>query len=72
MSKKLSARNRIKCKIEKINKTDLLGEVQLISIEDSVMTAVITRDALEKFNIKKGDSIKVVTKPIVVMIENIE
>lgn len=72
MSKKLSARNRIKCKIDKINKTDLLGEIQLISMEESIITAVITRDALEKYNIKKSDNIKVITKPTVVMIENDE
>ena len=72
MTEKLSARNRIKCKIDKINKTDLLGEIQLISFEDSIITAVITRDALDKFDIKKGDDIKVITQPTVVMIENLE
>jgi len=36
------------------------------------MTAVITRDALEKFDIKIGDEIKVISKPSVVMIENLE
>jgi len=36
------------------------------------MTAVITRDALEKFGIKVGDEIKVISKPSVVMIENIK
>ncbi|NHI92494.1 MAG: hypothetical protein EAX96_08315 [Candidatus Lokiarchaeota archaeon] len=72
MSEKLSARNRIKCKIEGINKTDLLGEIHLISEEEAIMTAVITRDALEKFNIKKDDDIKVISRPIVVMIENLD
>ncbi len=72
MSKKLSARNRIKSKIININTTELLGEIELISIEKCVVTAVITRDALEKFKIKIGDEITVISKPSVVMIENLE
>ncbi|MHA1784825.1 MAG: TOBE domain-containing protein [Candidatus Helarchaeota archaeon] len=72
MSEKLSARNRIKCKITNVDKSDLLGKIQLSTLENSIVTVVITKDALEKFNITIGDEIKVICKPTVVMIENIK
>ncbi|MHA1799032.1 MAG: TOBE domain-containing protein [Candidatus Helarchaeota archaeon] len=72
MSEKFSARNRIKCKITNVDKSDLLGKIQLSTLENSIVTVVITKDALEKFNITIGDEIKVICKPTVVMIENIK
>ena len=66
---KLSARNKFKTIIKKINDQDLISTLELSLNEPAIVTAVITKDAAEEMDIKVGDSIKVVVKPTEIFIQ---
>jgi molybdopterin-binding protein len=63
----LSARNRLKGKIEEIQLGDVLVHVTL-RMSDGVIESVITRRSAEEMNLKKGDSVTAVVKATEVMI----
>lgn len=67
---KISARNNIPSKIRKLNDLGLIFVVRMVSIEPTVVTAVITKEAADQMKIEKNDTVKVVVKPTEVMIKN--
>jgi len=65
---KISARNRLKGKVVSVNKA---GVMELVKIEVSapaVVTALISREAVENLKIKVGDEVEAVVKSTEVMI----
>ncbi len=64
---KISARNQMKGKIIEIEKEGLIAKVK-ISVEPSTITAVITKEAADALDIKKGDRVMAVVKATEVMI----
>jgi len=65
---KLSARNRLKGVVRGVEKGDVIAKVKVEISAPVVVTALISREAVEDLNIKKGDSVEAVIKATEVMI----
>lgn len=64
---KLSARNKLPGKVLEVEKGGLVSKIT-IEIEPSVLTSVVTEEAVEKLDIKPGDRIYAVIKSTEVMV----
>ena len=69
---KISARNLIPGKIVELEDKGLIFKIKVESDESAIITAVITREAIDQLKIEKDDTVNVVVKPTEVMIKNIE
>ena len=67
---KLSARNKLPGKVVDIEKSGLVSKLT-IEIEPSILTSVVTEEAVEKLNIKPGDRIYAVIKSTEVMVAKV-
>jgi molybdate transport system regulatory protein len=67
VSLKLSARNQLPGKVLEVEKGELVCKIK-IKIEPSIITSVITEEAVEKLDIKPGDRIYAVIKSTEVMV----
>jgi molybdate transport system regulatory protein len=67
LSFKLSARNQLPGKVLEVEKSGLVCKIT-IEIEPSTITSVVTREAVEKLDIKPGDRIYAVIKSTEVMV----
>jgi len=65
---KISARNRLKGKVTAVEKDALTAKVRVEVKVPAVVTALITREAVEDLNIKVGDEVEAVVKATEVMI----
>jgi len=65
---KISARNRLKGVVKGVEKGDVIAKVRLEVKVPAVITALISREAVEDLNIKVGDSVEAVIKATEVMI----
>ncbi len=65
----LSARNRIKGKIVKIERDGLMGKVRVRIEEPFTITVVVTAEAIEELEIKPGDVIEAVVMATEVIIK---
>lgn len=63
----LSGRNRLRGFVEEVRSDGLLGQVRL-RIGDQTLTAVITRDAIQELNLRRGDEAMAIIKSTEVMI----
>jgi len=68
---KISARNKIKSIIEKIENQGLISKIDLRTLEPSKITIIITKKSAEEMKLKPGDSINVIIKPTEIIIKNI-
>ena len=64
---KITARNQIPGRVVAVESGDVISKVK-ISIEPNVVTSVITSEAVEKLDIKKGDTVYAIIKSTEVMI----
>ncbi len=64
---KISARNKVKAKIEEIEGINVISLVKLRA-KPFTITAVITREAAEELRLKEGDEVRVIFKATEVMI----
>ncbi|MHA1268529.1 MAG: TOBE domain-containing protein [Candidatus Helarchaeota archaeon] len=69
---KISARNKIQSVIKKITIKGLISELELETLEPSIITVVITKDAVSDLNLKENDYISVFIKPTEVIIKEID
>ena len=67
MSLKISARNQLPGKVVAVEESGVISKVKIM-IEPQVVTSVITREAVEKLGIKKGDDVYAIIKSTEVMI----
>lgn len=67
ISFKLSARNKLPGKVINIEKNGVVSKLT-IEIEPSVLTSVVTKEAVEELDIKPGDRIYAVIKSTEVMV----
>lgn len=67
MSDKLSARNKLKGKIEDIELGPIGAKIK-IEIEPGTMTAFITREAAEDLDLKEGEEAEAIIKATEVII----
>jgi len=65
---RLSARNIIKGKVEKIEKGDVTAVVKVKIEVPATITSVITRESIEDLDLKDGEEVVVVIKSTEVMI----
>jgi len=65
---KISARNRLKGKVLAVEKDKITGKVKIEVKAPAVITAVITREAIEELDIKVGDEVEAIVKSTEVMI----
>jgi molybdopterin-binding protein len=63
----LSGRNRLRGFVEEIRVDGLLGQVRL-RIGDQLLTAVVTRDALDELKLRRGDEALAIVKSTEVMV----
>ena len=64
---KLSARNQLQGKVLDIEKNGILAKVK-IQIEPTIVTSVITKDAVEELGIQKDDKVVGIIKATEVMV----
>jgi len=65
---KISARNRFKGKVVAVEKDAITAKVKVEVREPTVVTALISREAVEDLDIKVGDSVEAIVKATEVMI----
>ena len=65
---KISARNQLKGKVVSIEKDGITAKVKVEIKAPAVITAVITKEAVEDLGVKVGDEITAVIKATEVMI----
>jgi molybdate transport system regulatory protein len=65
---KISARNRLKGKVVSVEKDGITAKVKIDVSVPAVVTAVITKEALEDLNVKVGDTVEAIVKATEVMI----
>lgn len=65
---KISARNKLKGVVRNVDKGDVIAKVKVEVKTPAVITALISREAVEDLNIKVGDSVEAVIKATEVMI----
>lgn len=63
----LSGRNRLRGFVEEVRIDGLLGQVRL-RIGDQILTAVVTKDALDELKLRRGDDAVAIVKSTEVMI----
>jgi len=64
----LSARNKLRGKIEEIQLGDVMAHVAL-RVGDNLIESVITRRSADELKLKKGDTVVAVVKATEVMIQ---
>jgi molybdate transport system regulatory protein len=65
---KISARNRLKGKVTAVEKDVINGKVKIEIKVPAIITAVITKEAIEDLDIKVGDEVEAIIKSSEVMI----
>jgi len=65
---KISARNRLKGVVKHVEKGDVIAKIKIEIQAPTTVTALISREAAEELNIKKGDDVDAVIKATEVMV----
>ena len=69
---KISARNRIQSIIKNIDRQGLCSNLELETLEPTIITVVITRKSADDMELNEGDFINIIIKPTEVIIKEIE
>jgi molybdopterin-binding protein len=65
----MSARNRFGGIVRDVRVEGLMAQVEMVVTEPTVLTAIVTRDAVEELGIKPGNAVVAVIKSTSVMVE---
>jgi molybdate transport system regulatory protein len=65
---KISARNRLKGTVQQVEKGTITAKVKIKIETPAVMTAIISKEAVEELDVKAGDSIEAVIKATEVLV----
>lgn len=65
---KISARNRLRGTVKEVEKGEVAAKVKVEIKTPTIITALISREAVEELNIKPGDNVEAVIKATEVMI----
>ncbi|HDI07192.1 MAG TPA: LysR family transcriptional regulator [Candidatus Bathyarchaeota archaeon] len=68
LSLKISARNRLKGTVKEVEKDAVTAKVKIEIATPVVLTALISREAVEELEIKPGDNVEAVVKATEVMV----
>jgi molybdopterin-binding protein len=64
----LSARNRMKGIVKEIAKGEVATTVKIEVTEPTIITSMITKEAVEELDLKEGDKVEAVIKATEVMV----
>lgn len=67
ISFKLSARNKLLGRVVKVEKGDIVSKVKL-EVDPSVLTSIVTSEAVERLDVKEGDELFAIIKSTEVML----
>ncbi len=65
---RLSARNMLKGKVEKVEKGPITATIKIKIESPNMVTAIISKESVEDLDIKEGDEVTAVIKSTEVMI----
>lgn len=65
---KISARNQIKGKVEGVEVGAVMANVKIKVDAPDIITAIITKESVEKLDIKEGDAVIAIIKSTEVMV----
>jgi molybdopterin-binding protein len=65
---KISARNHLKGKVTSVKKDEIMAIVKIKVSESAVVTALVSREAVEDLKINVGDEVEAIVKATEVMI----
>jgi molybdate transport system regulatory protein len=65
---KLSARNRIRAKITKVEKGPITASVKMNVLLPAMLTSIISKEAVEDLGLKEGDEVEAIVKSTEVII----
>jgi molybdopterin-binding protein len=65
----MSARNRFSGVVRDVRVDGLMAQVEIVITEPTVLTAIVTADAVEDLGLAPGDSVVAVIKSTSVMVE---
>ena len=65
---KISARNHLKGKVTSVEKNGIMALVKIKITEPALVTALVSREAVEDLKIKVGDEVEAVVKATEVMV----
>lgn len=65
---KISARNVFEGKIEGIEVGAIMSSVKIKVESPEIITAIITKESIEKLNLKEGDTVSAIIKSTEVMV----
>jgi len=65
---KISARNRLKGKVQEVEKGVVTAKVKIKTEKPVVVTAIISKEAVDELDIKTGDTVEAIIKATEVMI----
>ena len=65
---RISARNHLKGKVTSVEKDGIMALVRINVTEPALVTALVSREAVEDLKIKVGDEVEAVVKATEVMI----
>jgi molybdopterin-binding protein len=65
---KISARNHLKGKVVSVEKNGIMALVKINVTEPAIVTALVSREAVEDLKIKVGDEVEAIVKATEVMI----
>ena len=65
---KISARNHLKGKVTSVEKNGIMALVKIKITEPALVTALVSREAVEDLKIKVGDEVEAVIKATEVMV----
>jgi molybdopterin-binding protein len=66
----VSARNRFSGIVSDVKVEGLMAQVEMVITEPTVLTAIVTADAVEDLDIKRGNHIVAIVKSTSVMVEH--
>lgn len=64
----LSARNQLKGKVESVTTGQVMASIKIKVEDPKTITAVITKESVEKLDIKEGDDITAIIKSTEVIV----
>ncbi len=68
---KISARNRLKGVVKELKEGEIVSTIRIEIAVPAVITAVITREAVEELELKEGDTVEAVIKATEVLVSKV-
>jgi len=65
---RLSARNRMRAKVTKIQRGIITAQVKMVTLEPATLTSIISIDAVEDLDLREGDEVEAIVKSTEIMV----